>query len=144
MTVVRFPEENTVYTVDFISAGRLPFRTLRDSYYPDWIDSIKAACLIDQFASPATHGMDAGGVTWSTRYVGGNGRAHLRPQEAACIVVEINSLFGVRFHFEVRVMTRASRNRQLWDGESVIERETKVLGGGNRVSTWRKSATPTI
>ena len=42
MTVLRFPDEKTVFTVDFISAKRLPFRTLRDSYYPDWIDSIKA------------------------------------------------------------------------------------------------------
>ncbi|MHA1565779.1 MAG: MBL fold metallo-hydrolase, partial [Alphaproteobacteria bacterium] len=42
MTVLRFPDEKAVYTVDFISAKRLPFRTLRDSYFPDWIDSIKA------------------------------------------------------------------------------------------------------
>ncbi len=42
MTVLRFPEEKTVFAVDFISAKRLPFRTLGDSYFPDWIDSIKA------------------------------------------------------------------------------------------------------
>ncbi len=47
MTVVRFPAEKTVYTVDFISVKRLPFRTLRDSFFPDWIDSIKAVEAMD-------------------------------------------------------------------------------------------------
>ncbi len=41
ITVMRFPEESTVFTVDFITAKRLPFRTLRSSYLPDWIDAIK-------------------------------------------------------------------------------------------------------
>lgn len=56
MTVVRFPDEKTVFTVDFISTKRLPFRTLRDSYYPDWIDSIKAVEAMDfEIAAPG-HG----------------------------------------------------------------------------------------
>ncbi len=56
MTVVRFPDEKTVFTVDFISANRLPFRTLGDSYYPDWIDSIKAVEALDfEIAAPG-HG----------------------------------------------------------------------------------------
>ena len=42
MTVVRFPDEKTVFTVDFVSANRLPYRTLGDTYYPDLITSIKA------------------------------------------------------------------------------------------------------
>ena len=41
MTVVRFPAEKTVFTVDFISVERLPFRSFNDSYLPDWVDSIK-------------------------------------------------------------------------------------------------------
>ncbi len=40
MTAVLFPEERTVLAVDFVSVERLPFRTLRDGYLPDWINSI--------------------------------------------------------------------------------------------------------
>jgi glyoxylase-like metal-dependent hydrolase (beta-lactamase superfamily II) len=47
MTVVRFPDEKTVFTVDFISANRLPYRTLGDTYYPDLITSIKAVEAMD-------------------------------------------------------------------------------------------------
>jgi glyoxylase-like metal-dependent hydrolase (beta-lactamase superfamily II) len=39
-TVVMFPEERAVYVVDFVTVRRLPFRTLRDSYLPDWINAI--------------------------------------------------------------------------------------------------------
>ena len=41
MTVLRFPEERTMFTVDFITVKRLPFRNLGDSYLADWITSIK-------------------------------------------------------------------------------------------------------
>ncbi len=47
MTVVRFPDEKTVFTVDFVSANRLPYRTLGDTYYPDLITSIKAVEAMD-------------------------------------------------------------------------------------------------
>ena len=36
-----FPEERALFAVDFVSARRLPFRNLSDSYYPDWIDSLR-------------------------------------------------------------------------------------------------------
>lgn len=47
MIVVRFPDEKTVFTVDFVSANRLPYRTLGDTYYPDLIESIKAVEAMD-------------------------------------------------------------------------------------------------
>ena len=47
MTVVLFPAQRTAFTVDFVTVRRLPFRTLRDSYLPDWIDSIKRLEALD-------------------------------------------------------------------------------------------------
>ena len=47
ISVMHFPEERTVFTVDFISAKRLPFRTLGDSHLPDWIDAIKQVEAMD-------------------------------------------------------------------------------------------------
>ena len=46
-TVLRFPEESTIFTVDFISAQRLPFRTLNAGFFPDWIDAIKQVEAMD-------------------------------------------------------------------------------------------------
>lgn len=45
--VMLFPEERTLFAVDFISVKRLPFRNLSDSYYPDWIDSIRRVEALD-------------------------------------------------------------------------------------------------
>ena len=39
---LRFPEERAVFTVDFISVERLPYQDLADSYFPDWIEAIRA------------------------------------------------------------------------------------------------------
>ncbi len=47
MTVMRFPDERVVFTVDFITVKRLPFRNLGDSYLPDWLDSIKRVQAMD-------------------------------------------------------------------------------------------------
>jgi len=41
MTAVYFPGQGTMFTVDFISVNRLPYKNLGDSYFPDWIDAIK-------------------------------------------------------------------------------------------------------
>jgi glyoxylase-like metal-dependent hydrolase (beta-lactamase superfamily II) len=41
LIVMRFPEERALFAVDFISVGRLPYKTLSDAYFPDWIDAIK-------------------------------------------------------------------------------------------------------
>ncbi len=45
--VMLFPEERTLFAVDFVSVKRLPFRNLSDSYYPDWIDSLRRVEALD-------------------------------------------------------------------------------------------------
>lgn len=47
LIVMHFPHERAVFTVDFISVNRLPYRDLSDSYMPDWIDAIKRVERID-------------------------------------------------------------------------------------------------
>jgi glyoxylase-like metal-dependent hydrolase (beta-lactamase superfamily II) len=47
MIVVRFPEERALYTVDFISVRRLPYRDLSDAYFPDWIEAVKRVEAMD-------------------------------------------------------------------------------------------------
>ena len=44
---VRFPQEKTVFVVDFITVNRLPYRTLNDSYFPDWMEAIKQVETMD-------------------------------------------------------------------------------------------------
>ena len=45
--VMRFPEERALFVVDFISVNRLPYRDLSDSYFPDWIESVKRVEAMD-------------------------------------------------------------------------------------------------
>ena len=45
--VMLLPEERTLFAVDFMSTRRLPFRTLSDSYYPDWVDSLRRVEQLD-------------------------------------------------------------------------------------------------
>jgi glyoxylase-like metal-dependent hydrolase (beta-lactamase superfamily II) len=45
--VMRFPEERTLFVVDFITVKRLPFRTFRDGFMPDLIESIDKVGEID-------------------------------------------------------------------------------------------------
>jgi glyoxylase-like metal-dependent hydrolase (beta-lactamase superfamily II) len=47
MIVMRFPEARALYTVDFISVKRLPYMTLSDAYFPDWIDAVKKVEAMD-------------------------------------------------------------------------------------------------
>ena len=47
MTVMHFPDERAVFTVDFISVRRLPFRTLRDGFWPDWPETIDRVAALD-------------------------------------------------------------------------------------------------
>jgi glyoxylase-like metal-dependent hydrolase (beta-lactamase superfamily II) len=47
IAVMRFPDERTVFTVDFITVKRLPFRTLGDSHLPDWIEAIRRVEQMD-------------------------------------------------------------------------------------------------
>ena len=47
MIVMYFPAERAVFTVDFISVKRLPFRTLGDAYFPQWIEAIRRVEALD-------------------------------------------------------------------------------------------------
>jgi hypothetical protein len=42
-----FPDERTIFTVDFISVKRLPYRTLGGSFFPDWFDTIDKVAAMD-------------------------------------------------------------------------------------------------
>ena len=47
MIVAHFPDERALFTVDFISVKRLPFRTFRDGFMPDLIAAIDKVGEID-------------------------------------------------------------------------------------------------
>ncbi len=47
MIVMRFPDERALFTVDFISVKRLPYRTLTDAYFPDWIRAVRKVEAMD-------------------------------------------------------------------------------------------------
>ena len=47
MIVMHFPAERALFTVDFISVKKLPYMTLSDAYFPDWIDAIKQVEAMD-------------------------------------------------------------------------------------------------
>lgn len=56
MTVMLFPEERVVFAVDFVTVRRLPFRTLRDSFLPEWIVSIERLEALDFAILAPGHG----------------------------------------------------------------------------------------
>ena len=39
---MNFPEERTLFAVDFIPVRSMPFRNLPDWYIPDWVDLLRA------------------------------------------------------------------------------------------------------
>jgi glyoxylase-like metal-dependent hydrolase (beta-lactamase superfamily II) len=47
MIVARFPDERALFTVDFISVKRLPFRSFRDGFIPDLVAAIDKVVEID-------------------------------------------------------------------------------------------------
>jgi glyoxylase-like metal-dependent hydrolase (beta-lactamase superfamily II) len=47
MTVVLFPEERTIYTVDFLTPKRPPRTTLYGGFFPDWVDSLRQVEQLD-------------------------------------------------------------------------------------------------
>ena len=47
LIVMHFPEERALFTVDFISVKRLPYMNLSDSYFPDWIETIRRVEALD-------------------------------------------------------------------------------------------------
>ena len=46
-TVMYFPSERAVFAVDFISVDRMPWRTLNDTYLPEWFESIRKVEALD-------------------------------------------------------------------------------------------------
>lgn len=47
MTVVRFPEERVIHTVDSLTPNRLPWRSLDGVFLPEWIDWLYAVAELD-------------------------------------------------------------------------------------------------
>jgi len=54
--IMHFPEERTVFVVDFITVNRLPYRNLNDSYFPDWMQSIAVVESLDFDILAPAHG----------------------------------------------------------------------------------------
>ena len=47
MIVMSFPQQRVLFAVDFIPIKALPWKTLTDSYIPDWIDAVKKVEAMD-------------------------------------------------------------------------------------------------
>ncbi|MDH4126238.1 MAG: MBL fold metallo-hydrolase [Gammaproteobacteria bacterium] len=80
MSIIRFPSERTIFVVDWISIGRLPFRTLGTGMLNAWLNSIRMAEALDYDTVVGGHGQIGGkdGVTAVRLYL-----EELRDQVAA-------------------------------------------------------------
>jgi glyoxylase-like metal-dependent hydrolase (beta-lactamase superfamily II) len=58
--VAHFPAERAIFAVDFIPVKSFPFRDLPDSYFPDWIDSLRAVETMDFDILVPGHGPNGG------------------------------------------------------------------------------------
>ena len=58
--VAHFPAERAIFAVDFIPVKGFPFRDLPDSYFPDWIDSLRAVEAMDFDILIPGHGPNGG------------------------------------------------------------------------------------
>ena len=47
MTVVRFPDERTIYTVDFLTPNRPPRTELDGGFLPEWVESLRRVEQLD-------------------------------------------------------------------------------------------------
>jgi glyoxylase-like metal-dependent hydrolase (beta-lactamase superfamily II) len=47
LIVMRFPEEKALFTADLVTVRRLPFETLEDSYFPQWIEAVQRVEAMD-------------------------------------------------------------------------------------------------
>jgi glyoxylase-like metal-dependent hydrolase (beta-lactamase superfamily II) len=47
MIVMHFPQERAVFTVDFVSVKKLPYKNLSDAYLPEWIDAVRKVEAMD-------------------------------------------------------------------------------------------------
>ena len=54
--VMHFPDERTVFAVDFVSVDRLPYQTLGDAYFPEWIEALKGLEAMDFDTLAPGHG----------------------------------------------------------------------------------------
>jgi glyoxylase-like metal-dependent hydrolase (beta-lactamase superfamily II) len=57
MSIVLFPDQRAVFVVDFVSLGRLPFRTLVDGQLNAWLNAIRAVELLDVDVVAPGHGV---------------------------------------------------------------------------------------
>ncbi len=57
MTIMYFPAEKTVFTVDFITVNRLPFRDFAEGYLPDLIEAIRQTEALDFDVVAPGHGV---------------------------------------------------------------------------------------
>jgi len=125
MTVVRFPDEKTVFTVDFVSANRLPYRTLGDTYYPDLITSIKAVEAMEFEIVAPGHG------ALGTRQDMENHRQY-HADLASAVQAQINAGKTVQ---EAKAAIKLDKYKDwgsydAWLGENV-EGAFRILSGGN-------------
>lgn len=60
MTIMYFPVEKTVFTVDFITVDRLPFRDFSEGYLPDLIEAIRQTESLDFDIVAPGHGVIGG------------------------------------------------------------------------------------
>ncbi|MED5462189.1 MAG: hypothetical protein VYC03_06180, partial [Pseudomonadota bacterium] len=47
MTIVLFPAERTIYTVDFLTPGRPPRTQMLGGFFPDWLESLRRVMELD-------------------------------------------------------------------------------------------------
>ncbi len=47
LIVMNFPAERTLFTVDIVTVGRLPYKTLSDAYIPGWIEALAEIEALD-------------------------------------------------------------------------------------------------
>lgn len=57
MSVVVFPAQRAVFVVDFVSLGRLPYRTLADGRLDAWLNAIRAVEMLDVDVVAPGHGV---------------------------------------------------------------------------------------
>ena len=71
MSVIRFPDQGAVFAVDFVSVGRLPFRSLNQGPLNEWLNAIRAVEMLDVDLVVTGHGTvgDLSDVAAHRRYL---------------------------------------------------------------------------
>jgi glyoxylase-like metal-dependent hydrolase (beta-lactamase superfamily II) len=71
MSVVVFPAQRAVFVVDFISVGRLPFRTMATGQLDAWLNSIRLVEMLDVDIVAPGHGVvgELSDVTAHRQYI---------------------------------------------------------------------------